>query len=356
MRLPPDELTLTKALELLENGQHDEEPLGVCPKTQKPVYLKQGRFGPYVQFGDADDPDKRNASLLQGMEPSDINIDVALQLLSLPRDLGPHPENQEPVVVSNGRYGPYVKWGSETRSLPAGTSPLNLTHQEALALLAQPKARGRGRSAPREALRVFEASPVTSEPIKLMDGRYGPYVTDGTTNASLPKDMTAESVTFAQAVDLLAARAAKAPTRKRAVKKKTAKKKTATKSTTKKKATKKKATRRRRSPRRAHHASRPRRKHPRRSALQTSPCAAQGPARISRRHAPRPLIAWPARRRVPEKNKEHLPDSPACGMPWLGTSLGLPAATHCAFQDKAGPQDLVAGVRSEHERRVHSSR
>jgi DNA topoisomerase-1 len=245
--LPPDELTLEKALELLEHGQKEDEPLGQCPETQKPVYLKQGRFGPYVQLGESDDSDKRNASLLKGMEPADINLELALKLLSLPRDLGPHPENQEAVVVSNGRYGPYVKWGSETRSLPNGTSPLEITLSEALALLAQPKTRGRGRAAPREPLRVFAASPVTSEPINLLDGRYGPYVTDGTTNASLPKDVDPETMTFEQAVALLAARAAKGPAKKKtakkkATKKKAAKKKTAKKKTTKKAATKKKTT------------------------------------------------------------------------------------------------------------------
>jgi DNA topoisomerase-1 len=249
--LPPDELTLEKALELLEHGQKEDEPLGPCPETQKPVYLKQGRFGPYVQLGEADDPDKKNASLLRGMEPADVNLEVALKLLSLPRDLGPHPEDKEAVIVSNGRYGPYVKCGSETRSLPAGTSPLEITLPEALALLAQPKTRGRGRAAPREPLKVFEASPVTSEPIKLLDGRYGPYVTDGTTNASLPKDVEADTLTFEQAVDLLAARAAKGPTKKKkkATKKKAAKskkkkktaKKAAKKKTNPKKTTKKKS-------------------------------------------------------------------------------------------------------------------
>ena len=227
---------------MLEHGQKEDEPLGPCPETQKQVYLNKGRFGPYVQLCEADDPDKKNASLLSGMEPADVNLEVALKLLSLPRDLGPHPDNKEDVIVSNGRYGPYVKCGSETRSLPAGTSPLEITLPEALALLAQPKTRGRGRAAPREPLKVFEASPVTSEPIKLLDGRYGPYVTDGTTNASLPKDVEVDTLTFEQAVDLLAARAAKGPTKKKkATKKKAAKTKTKTKTKTKKKTAKKTA-------------------------------------------------------------------------------------------------------------------
>jgi DNA topoisomerase-1 len=155
------------------------------------------------------------------MEPADINLELALKLLSLPRDLGPHPENQEAVVVSNGRYGPYVKCGSETRSLPNGTSPLEITLSEALALLAQPKTRGRGRAAPREPLRVFEASPVTSQPINLLDP---------------------ETLTFEQAVALLAARAVKGPSKKKTAKKKATKKKAAKKKTTKKKTSKKTAT------------------------------------------------------------------------------------------------------------------
>jgi DNA topoisomerase-1 len=124
--------------------------------------------------------------------------------------------------------------------LPADVSPLDIQLDEALALLAQPKTRGRGRAAPREPLKVFPASPVTSEPIKLLDGRYGPYVTDGTTNASLPKDVSADTLTFEQAVDLLAARAAQGPAKKKTAKKKATKKKTAKKKATKKKAAKKK--------------------------------------------------------------------------------------------------------------------
>jgi DNA topoisomerase-1 len=243
--LAPDELTLEKAIELLDLGQQDDEPLGICPDTHKPVFLKQGRFGPYVQLGMADDDDKRNASLLRGMEASEVDLELALKLLTLPRTLGDDPKTQQPVVASNGRYGPYIKCDKETRSLPAEMSPLDVTLDQALALLAQPKTRGRSRGAPKEPLKTFEASPVTSEPIKLLDGRYGPYVTDGTTNASLPKGVSPEELTFERAVDLLAERAARGGTkktrRKKATKKTTTKKKTAKKKATKKKATKKKA-------------------------------------------------------------------------------------------------------------------
>jgi DNA topoisomerase-1 len=231
--LPPDELTLPKALELLDQGSREDEPLGTCPATGRKVFLKTGRFGPYVQLGTADDEEKpKNASLLKGMDPQDVTLDVALKLLSLPRELGLHPESNEPVTALNGRFGPYVKCASETRSLPADISPIDVTLQQALELLAQPPTRGRGRAAPKEPLKVLDASPVTDQPIKLLDGRYGPYVTDGETNASLPKGMTLEEVNFDTAVRLLAERAAKGPSRKKTKRKAT--KKTAKKATKKK--------------------------------------------------------------------------------------------------------------------------
>jgi DNA topoisomerase-1 len=214
--VPPDELTVEKGLEMLSQAAQAEEPLGTCPDTHKPVYLKTGRFGPYVQRGTPDDEEKpRNASLLKGMRPEDVTLEVALKLLSLPRELGQHPEGSplagEPVVVNNGRFGPYVKCGSETRSLPAGVSPLEVRFEEAIALLAEPKKARRTFGAPREPLRTVGESPVTKQPIKLFEGRYGLYVTDGTTNASLPKGMSPEELTQERAVELLAERAARGP-------------------------------------------------------------------------------------------------------------------------------------------------
>ena len=248
--MAPDELTLETAMELLEQGATDDEPLGVCPDTRKPVFLKVGRFGPYVQLGTPDDDEKpKNASLLKGMETADVTLEVALRLLSLPRTLGvnPAPENSEPIVAQNGRFGPYIKCGTETRSLPADVSPLDVTFEQAVELLKQPKTRGRGRAAPKEPIKVLDKSPVTEEPIKLLDGRYGPYVTDGETNASLPKGTAPEEFTFDQAVSLLAERAAaggskkkKKKTAKKGVKKKPAKKKAAKKKKTAKKKTAKK--------------------------------------------------------------------------------------------------------------------
>jgi DNA topoisomerase-1 len=221
---PPDEVTLDVALGLLEQAQLGEEPLGTCPETGKPVYLKVGRFGPYVQRGNPDDEEKpQNASLLKGMSPADIDLATALRLLQLPRNLGQHPQLSAPVMAFNGRYGPYVKCVEETRSLPADVSPLDVTLDQAVHLLSQPKVHGRGRAAAkREPLKVFEASPVTGEKVQLLDGRYGPYVTDGETNASLPKGTAQEELTFNEALSLLAARAAAGPSKRRGAKRKTA--------------------------------------------------------------------------------------------------------------------------------------
>ncbi len=239
---PPDEVTLEAALKLLEQAAQGDEPLGMCPDTGKPVYLKTGRFGPYIQRGTMEDEEKpQNASLLKGMIPADIDLATALKLLTLPRNLGNNPTNNEPIMAFNGRFGPYVKSGEETRSLPADISPLDVTLEQAIHLLSQPKQHGRGRAAAkREPLKVFDASPVTNEKVQLLDGRYGPYVTDGETNASLPKGTAVEELTFQEALDLLAARAAAGPPKKKA-KKKAAKaadgpKKSATKRKTTKKA------------------------------------------------------------------------------------------------------------------------
>jgi DNA topoisomerase-1 len=242
--MPPDELTLEKALELLEEVQKEDEPLGICPDTHKPVFLKKGRFGPFVQLGTPDGDEKpKNASLMKGMSLEEVDLQTALALLSLPRTVGEHPESKEPIVAHNGRYGPYIKCSNETRSLPDDLSPLNVSLEQALSLLAQPKTRGRS-STPKEPIKVFDESPITEKPVKLIDGRYGPYVTDGKTNASLPKGVSPEDMTFDHALRLLADRAARGPAsrrKKQAAKKKAAKKKTAKKKAAKKKSAKKKA-------------------------------------------------------------------------------------------------------------------
>lgn len=239
--LPPDEMNLTKAMELLESSEVEEEPIGVHPPTNKPIYLKVGRFGPYIQLGEDDDEEKRNQSILKTMQLEDVTVEVACKLLELPRTLGNFPENGEPIQAFDGRYGPYIKCEKETRSLPADLSPLDVSLEQAIELLKQPKTRGR--RAPKEPLRLYEdKSPVTENEVKILDGRFGPYVTDGETNASLRKGMDPKEMTFEAALDLLAERAAKGPSKKKKKKKKAAKKKSAKKKAAKKKPAKKKAT------------------------------------------------------------------------------------------------------------------
>ncbi len=250
---PPDELTIEKALEILNKSEQGDEPLGICPETGKPIFVKNGRFGPYIQRGGAEDEEKQNASLLKGMSPEEVDLETALKLLTLPRILGVRPADGVEIVAHNGRYGPYVQCGKDTRSLPDDVSPLDVNLDQALELLSQPKyksARGGAARKSTEPLKAFDDSPVTGKPIKLLAGRFGNYVTDGETNATLPKNMAIEELTFDRALDLLAERAAKGPSKKRAVRKKAAPKKAvqekaavkkvAVKKTTTKKATKKK--------------------------------------------------------------------------------------------------------------------
>ena len=258
-KLAPDELTLATALEMLDKAAEGDEPLGTCPETGKPVFLRTGRFGPYVQRGTPGDDEKpQNASLLKGMRPEDVDLELALKLLSLPRPLGSHPENDQPVVAHTGRFGPYIKWGEETRSLPDGLSPLEVTLPEALLVLAQPKVR-RGAARRTEPVKVFVASPVTGRQVQVIEGRYGPYVTDGVTNASLPKGDSPEELTLEHALDLLAIRAAKGhgrrPARKRAPTTKTARKKAAGGRSAARKPAKKKTVKKKAAPRAAKRAA-----------------------------------------------------------------------------------------------------
>lgn len=245
--LPPDELTLEKAEELFNQNETSEQPLGLDPVSGKPIYVKVGRYGPYVQLGNTDDAEKpRNVSLLKGMTIEDVSLDVAIKLLALPRVVGVHPQDGQPIIASNGRFGPYIKWNDETRSLNDGHSPIDITLEQAIELLAQPKGRRGAPAKPKTLLKELAPSPVTEQMIQVMDGRYGPYITDGQTNVSIPKDESVETITFEKALDLLAQRAARPDAgrrrRKKSVKKtvkKTAAKKTTKKTTAKKTAAKK---------------------------------------------------------------------------------------------------------------------
>ena len=224
--LPPDELTLAVAYEMLAKQELGEKPFGFHPENNKPIYIKQGRFGTYLQMGEADDEDKKNASLMKGMSIETIDMDMAVKLLSLPRTLGNNPANGEPIIATQGRFGPFIKNGTDSRSLGPDLNLLEITLEQALALLAQPKALGRGRAAAAPPLKEFDVSPVTGNKIVLRDGKFGLYVNDGETNASLPKDMSGDDLTFEQAVDLLAARAAAGGSKKKKKSSKKAAKKT----------------------------------------------------------------------------------------------------------------------------------
>jgi len=204
--LPPDELTVENAVALVERSEEGDRPLGHDPDTGKPVYVKSGRFGPYVQLGDPEPGTKgakpRMASLWPSMSPENVTIDDALMLLTeFPREVGRHPESGEPITAQDGKYGPYLKMGSETRSLERHEQLPEITLEEAVERFRQPKG-GRQRRAT-ETLAELGTRPGTDDAVSLKTGRFGPYVTDGTVNASVPKGTDPATVTLEQAVDLL---------------------------------------------------------------------------------------------------------------------------------------------------------
>jgi DNA topoisomerase-1 len=238
----PDELTVARAEELLAAPSNDRV-LGQDPETGLDVQVKAGRFGPYVQLGEVVDggPKPRTSSLFSSMDPATLTYEQALELLRIPRTVGTDPDSGEEVVAHNGKFGPYLKKGSDTRSLASEDQLLTVTLGEAQALFAQPKQRrGRTAAAP---LRELGADPATQLPVVLKEGRFGPYVTDGTTNASLRKGDDLESITIDRASELLAERRAAGPStrKKKAAPKKAAAKKAAKKAAPKKAAAKKAA-------------------------------------------------------------------------------------------------------------------
>jgi len=255
--LAPDELTVAKAHELFTTHGDGDIELGTDPVSGHPIVARSGRYGPYVTEvlpePELDEslsaaakkralaalPKPRTASLLKTMSLETVTLDDALRLLSLPRVVGVDPESGAEITAQNGRYGPYLKKGTDSRSLPDEESMFTITLEEALALYAQPK-RGRGQTAA-PPLRELGEDPNSGKPIVIKDGRFGAYLTDGETNRTVPSGMTVEGITFEEAVQLLADKRAQGPAKKRTARKAPAKKAAAKKAPAKKAAAKKAA-------------------------------------------------------------------------------------------------------------------
>jgi DNA topoisomerase-1 len=247
--IAPDEMTPAKARELLEQASDDGRVLGEDPATGRDIVARAGRYGPYVTEVLPDDAAEapgstkskgknkvkpRTASLFADMDLATIDLDAALKLLSLPRVVGTTTEEDGTTVeitAQNGRYGPYLKKGTDSRSLTTEQQLFDITLEEALAIYAQPKQRGRAASAP---LKELGDDPVSGKPMVVKDGRFGPYVTDGETNATLRKADDPESITPERGAELLAEKRAKGPTTRKRTAKRTTKKATAKKATAKK--------------------------------------------------------------------------------------------------------------------------
>ncbi|MFI9028995.1 type I DNA topoisomerase [Streptomyces sp. NPDC053560] len=252
--LAPDELTVEFAEELLAKPSGDFE-LGTDPETGHQIVAKDGRYGPYVTEILPDGTPKtgknavkpRTASLFKSMSLDTVTLADALKLMSLPRVVGQDAEGVD-ITAQNGRYGPYLKKGTDSRSLESEEQLFTITVDEALEIYSKPKQRGRAAAKP--PLKELGTDPVSEKPVVVKDGRFGPYVTDGETNATLRRDDDVESITPERGYELLAEKRAKGPakkktaakktTAKKAPAKKTAAKKTAAKKTTAKKTTAKK--------------------------------------------------------------------------------------------------------------------
>jgi len=265
--LAPDELTAEKAQELIDAPVAGDRVLGENPENGKIIVVKDGRFGPYVQENDpvSDDaavdettgevvdtpkpkrgakkeaaPKPRTGSLFRSMSVDTIDLETALKLLSLPRVVGKDPESGEEITAQNGRYGPYLKKGTDSRSLESESQIFDVTLEQALAIYAQPKY-GAGSRRASSALAEFEADPVSGKPIRIRDGRFGAYVTDGETNVTIPRGQQVADITFEIAVQMLADKRAKGPAPKRGAAKKAPAKKAPAKKAPAKKASAKAA-------------------------------------------------------------------------------------------------------------------
>ncbi|OLO47377.1 DNA topoisomerase I [Actinomyces oris] len=265
--LAPDELTVDKARELFTRAADDGRELGVDPVSGHVIIAKDGRYGPYVteilpdpeetteakttetaktarstkakKTTKAAKPKPRTASLLRSMDLSTVTLEQALDLLSLPRVVGQDPESGADITAHNGRYGPYLKKGTDSRSLETEEQIFTVTLEQALELFAQPKRR-RGQAAARGPLCELGQDPVTDKPVVIKDGRFGPYITDGQTNVTVPRSEDPATISAERAFELLADKRAKGPAKKRTTRKTAAKKATTTKKTTTKKTTAKK--------------------------------------------------------------------------------------------------------------------
>ncbi|MDQ0642415.1 type I DNA topoisomerase [Microbacterium murale] len=262
--LAPDELTAAKAQELIDAPVAGDRVLGENPENGRIIVVKDGRYGPYVQenlpeedvavdeatgevvdkpkkkTAKKDAPKPRTASLFRSMSVDDIELDTALTLLSLPRVVGADPETGDEITAQNGRYGPYLKKGTDSRSLESEQQIFDVTLEQALAIYAQPKY-GAGSRRASSALAEFDADPVSGKPIRIRDGRFGAYVTDGETNVTIPRGQKPEEITFEIAVQMLADKRAKGPAPKRGAAKKAPAKKAPAKKTAAKKAPAKKS-------------------------------------------------------------------------------------------------------------------
>ena len=226
--LPPDELTAEIAEKLFATPQEGRS-LGVDPVSGREIVAKEGRFGPYVtevlpEPEDAEDgkktskakkPKPRTGSLFQSMSIETVTLEDALKLLSLPRVVGKDPESGDEITAQNGRYGPYLKKGTDSRSLESEGQIFSITLEDALKIYAEPKRRGR-QAAAKPPLKELGSDPVSGKPMVVKDGRFGPYVTDGEYNATLRKADSIEELTAERAAELLAEKRAKGPAKKKA--------------------------------------------------------------------------------------------------------------------------------------------
>jgi DNA topoisomerase I len=231
-----------------KNGEGGGQPveIGVFPDTGEMITLRSGRFGPYVQLGEGEKP--KRASIPKGTDQSNVDLELGIKLLSLPREVGKHPETGEPIYANFGRYGPYVQHEKQYASLESPEDVFTIGLNHAVTLIAERKAKGFKRRGP-EPLKELGPDPTSGETIKVMKGRYGAYVTDGSTNATIPGDGDPNTITLAEASALIAARVAKGGGKKKKAKKAAPKKaapkaKKPTKSETDKKPVKKKTAKR----------------------------------------------------------------------------------------------------------------